>query len=160
MPSGWSACARYTGIHSPLRGHRQTVCWATVAQNVGNECPNIGLVFGNILLALCDVLTDFSWCFNSLFSCIVLSLMILLQYFMILPWYFFLLFPRSLIECKYLCVSNILWYFQRKMRLWYFFREKISTCVKADRCYFFVCILTRRWRLVWRSFELRVWCEP
>ena len=35
-----------TGIRSPPRGHRQTVCWATVAHGVGNECPNIGLVFG------------------------------------------------------------------------------------------------------------------
>ena len=46
MPSGWSACARYTGIRSPPRGHRQTVCWAAIAHSVGNECPNIGLVFG------------------------------------------------------------------------------------------------------------------
>lgn len=61
---------------------------------------------------------------------------------MILPWYFFLLFSRSLIECKYRCISNIIWIFQRKMRLWYFFREKIFTCVKADRCYFFVLAFT------------------
>ena len=50
MPSGWSACARYTGIRSPPRGHRQTVCWATIAHSVGNECPNIGLVFGQYSL--------------------------------------------------------------------------------------------------------------
>ena len=46
MPSGWSVCARHTGIRSPPRGHRQTVCWAAIAHSVGNECPNIGLVFG------------------------------------------------------------------------------------------------------------------
>lgn len=46
MPFGWSVCARHTGIRSPLRGHRQTVCWAAIAHSVGNECPNIGLVFG------------------------------------------------------------------------------------------------------------------
>ena len=117
----------------PLHGHPQPTTWASADRVLGNCCPKRGqrvpkyrTCFWAIffLWSLCDVLTDFSWCFNSLFSCIVLSLMILLQYFMILPWYFFLLFPRSLIECKYLCVSNILWYFQRKMRLWYFFFEK------------------------------------
>ena len=46
MPSGWSVCARYTGIRSPPSGHRQPVCWAAVAHSVGNECPNIGFVFG------------------------------------------------------------------------------------------------------------------
>ena len=50
MPSGWSACARYTGIRSPPRGHRKTVCWAAIAHSVGNECPNIGLVFGQYSL--------------------------------------------------------------------------------------------------------------
>ena len=47
---GWSVYARHTGIRSPPRGHRQTVCWATVAHGVGNECPNIGLVFGQYTL--------------------------------------------------------------------------------------------------------------
>ena len=46
MPFGWSACARYTGIRSPPSGHRQPLCWATTAHNAGNECPNIGLIFG------------------------------------------------------------------------------------------------------------------
>lgn len=46
MPFGWSACARYTGIRSPPRGHRQPQCWATTAHNEGNEYPNIGLIFG------------------------------------------------------------------------------------------------------------------
>lgn len=46
MPFGWSACARYTGIRSPPSGHRQPVCWAAIAHSVGNECPNIGFVFG------------------------------------------------------------------------------------------------------------------
>ena len=46
MPSGWSACARYTGIRSPPSGHRQPLCWATTAHNVGNECPNVGIIFG------------------------------------------------------------------------------------------------------------------
>ena len=50
MPFGWSVYARHTGIRSPPRGHRQTVCWATVAHGVGNECPNIGLVFGQYTL--------------------------------------------------------------------------------------------------------------
>ena len=50
MPSGWSACARYTGIRSPPSGHRQTVCWAAIAHSVGNECPNIGFVFGQYSL--------------------------------------------------------------------------------------------------------------
>ena len=46
MPFGWSACARYTGIRSPPSGHRQPLCWALIAHNAGNECPNIGLIFG------------------------------------------------------------------------------------------------------------------
>ena len=46
MPFGWSFCARYTGIRSPPSGHRQPLCWATTAHNAGNECPNIGLIFG------------------------------------------------------------------------------------------------------------------
>ena len=46
MPFGWSACARYTGIRSPPSGHRQPLCWATTAHKAGNECPNIGLIFG------------------------------------------------------------------------------------------------------------------
>ena len=50
MPSGWSACARYTGIRSPPSGHRQPRRWATTAHNVGNECPNIGLIFGQYSL--------------------------------------------------------------------------------------------------------------
>ena len=50
MPSGWSACARYTGIRSPPRGHWQPVCWATITHNVGNECPNIEFVFGQYSL--------------------------------------------------------------------------------------------------------------
>ena len=50
MPFGWSACARYTGIRSPPSGHRQPLCWATTAHNAGNECPNIGLVFGQYSL--------------------------------------------------------------------------------------------------------------
>ena len=45
-----SACARYTGIRSPPRGHRQPVCWAAIAHSVGNECPNIGFVFGQYSL--------------------------------------------------------------------------------------------------------------
>ena len=45
-PFGWSAYARYTGIRSPPSGHRQPLCWATTAHNAGNECPNIGLIFG------------------------------------------------------------------------------------------------------------------
>ena len=66
MPSGWSVCARHTGIRSPPRGHRQTVCWAIVAHSVGNECPNIGLVFGQYSLgALC--------CLNYLFAMFKLS---------------------------------------------------------------------------------------
>ena len=55
MPFGWSVCARYTGIHSPPSGHRQPLCWAINAHNAGNECPNIGLILGNILLILCDI---------------------------------------------------------------------------------------------------------
>ena len=46
MPFGWSSCARYTGIRSPSSGHRQPLCWVTTAHNAGNECPNIGLIFG------------------------------------------------------------------------------------------------------------------
>ena len=82
MPFGWSACARHTGIRSPSRGHRQTVCWATVAQNVGNECPNIGLVFGQyswffamfkqIFLVLRAIFNDTSMVFNDT-SMILLS---------------------------------------------------------------------------------------
>ena len=46
MPFGWSFCARYTGIRSPPSGHLQPLCWATTAHKAGNECPNIGLIFG------------------------------------------------------------------------------------------------------------------
>ena len=46
MPFGWSSCARYTGIRSPPSGHLQPLCWVTTAHNAGNECPNIGLIFG------------------------------------------------------------------------------------------------------------------
>lgn len=50
MPSGWSVCARHTGIRSPPRGHWQTVCWAAIAHSVGNSCPNIDFVFGQYSL--------------------------------------------------------------------------------------------------------------
>ena len=46
MPFGWSACARYTGIRSPPSGHRQPLCWAPLSIMLGNERPNIGLIFG------------------------------------------------------------------------------------------------------------------
>ena len=60
MPFGWSVYARHTGIRSPPRGHRQTVCWATVAHGVGNECPNIGLVFGQYTVRLKAYLSSIS----------------------------------------------------------------------------------------------------
>ena len=50
MPSGWSVCARHTGIRSPPRGHWQTVCWAAIAHSVGNSCPNIDFAFGQYSL--------------------------------------------------------------------------------------------------------------
>lgn len=73
-PFGWSACARYTGIRSPPSGHRQPLCWATTAHNAGNECPNIGLIFGQYSFDSLRYLKRSNW----LFACFVLSLMILL----------------------------------------------------------------------------------
>ena len=69
MPSGWSACARYTGIRSPPRGHRKTVCWAAIAHSVGNECPNIGLIFGQYFLGSLR-------CLNCLFLMFQLSFLV------------------------------------------------------------------------------------
>ena len=69
MPSGWSACARYTGIRSPPSGHRQTVCWAAIAHGEGNECPNIGLVFGQYSLGSLR-------CLNYLFALFKLSFLV------------------------------------------------------------------------------------
>ena len=60
QPFGWSACARYTGIRSPPSGHRQPLCWATTAHNAGNECPNIGLIFGQYSF---DSLRYLKWLF-------------------------------------------------------------------------------------------------
>ena len=58
MPSGWSACARHTGIRSPPRGHWQPVCWATIAHSVGDECPTIGLIFGQYSFGSLRCLTN------------------------------------------------------------------------------------------------------
>ena len=131
MPFGWSACARYTGIRSPPRGHRQPLCWALVAHNAGNECPNIGLIFGQYSFDSLRYLKRLNW----LFAYFVLSLMILLWFLMILLWYFFLLFARSLISYKYLYINDITYYFLLQMRLWDFFRKNIYVCEKED--YFF-----------------------
>ena len=45
----WSLYALRLVCLCPLHGHPQPVCWATVAHSVGNECPNIEFVLGNIL---------------------------------------------------------------------------------------------------------------
>ena len=77
MPFGWSACARYTGIRSPLSGHRQPLCWAIAAHNAGQRVPKYRTRFWAIYFmwffvmfkqSFCDVLIDFLRCFNSLFS--------------------------------------------------------------------------------------------
>ena len=120
MPFGWSFCARYTGIRSPPSGHQQPLCWATTAHKAGNECPNIGLIFGQYFFDSLRYLKRLNW----IFACFVLSLMILLWFLMILLWYFFLLFARSLISYKYLYINNITWYLRLKMRLWDFFLKK------------------------------------
>ena len=73
MPFGWSACARYTGIRSPPSGHRQPLYWALIAHNAGNECPNIGLIFGQYSFDSLRYLKRLNW----LFAYFVLSLMIL-----------------------------------------------------------------------------------
>lgn len=125
MPFGWSACAHYTGIRSPTRGHRQPLCWATTAHNVGNECPNVGIIFGQYSFDSLRYLKRLNWNF----ACFVLSLMILLWFLMILLWYFFLLFARSLISYKYLYINNITWYLRLKMRLWDFF---LKICIIAS----------------------------
>lgn len=124
MPFGWSFCARYTGIRSPPSGHQQPLCWATTAHKAGNECPNIGLIFGQYFFDSLRYLKRLNW----IFACFVLSLMILLWFLMILLWYFFLLFARSLISYKYLYINDITWYLRLKMRLWDFFLKKIYTC--------------------------------
>ena len=64
MPFGWSSYARYTGIRSPPSGHLQPLCWATTAHKSGNECPNIGLIFGQYSFDFCDNL-----CFNAKLIC-------------------------------------------------------------------------------------------
>ena len=50
---------------------------------------------------------------------------------MILRWYFSLHFQRSLIRGKVLCTKDISLILHRKMRLWYFFREKrfLRACI-------------------------------
>lgn len=59
---------------------------------------------------------------------------------MILPWYFSLRFLRSLIRDKVLCIKDISLILCRKMRLWYFFREK--RFIRACICWFFIaCVL-------------------
>ena len=132
MPFGWSFCARYTGIRSPPSGHRQPLCWATTAHNAGNECPNIGLIFGQYSF---DSLRYLKWLFAMLkmtfsdvqtgFShALYYLLMILLWFLMILLWYFFLLFARSLISYKHLYINDITRYLRLKMRLWDFFLKK------------------------------------
>ena len=55
---------------------------------------------------------------------------------MILRWYFSLHFQRSLICDKALCIKDISLILYRKMRLWYFFREKIF--IRAYDCWFFI----------------------
>ena len=113
MPSGWSACAHHTGIRSPPRGHWQPVCWAFIAHSVGNECPNIGLIFGQYSLTFRALV----WVFTSVSD-------IVYDTFMRLLWYFSSPFYRSLILCKCLYIINIRFWYLRKMRLWYFFRRK------------------------------------
>ena len=59
---------------------------------------------------------------------------------MILRWYFFLHFQRSLIRDKVLCINDIILILYRKMRLWYFFLEK--RFLRACNWWFFIaCVL-------------------
>ena len=115
-----------SGKVTPAHGHLLPVKRASVARKWGNECPYYGqwmpklracfwaIFFWYFMMfkrSFCDVKTSFLRYLNWFFSCIVLSLMILLWHFMILLWYFFLLFTRSLIDCKYRYISNIIWIF-------------------------------------------------
>ena len=99
MPSGWSACARYTGIRSPPRGHWQPVCWATIAHSVGNECPNIGFVFGQYSLGSLR-------CLNNLFALFKLTFLdVFVAYFRLLIAFFCFLLVFLW------CISKNWWYF-------------------------------------------------
>ncbi len=63
---------------------------------------------------------------------------------MILRWYFFLHFQRSLIYVKVLCIKDISLVLYPKMRLWYFFREKWF--IRAYICWFFIaCVLLSKY---------------
>ena len=63
---------------------------------------------------------------------------------MILRWYFYLHFQRSLIYVKVLCIKDISLILYPKMRLWYFFREK--RFIRAYICWFFVaCVLLSKY---------------
>ena len=63
---------------------------------------------------------------------------------MILQWYFSLHFQRSLIRDKALCIKDISLILYRKMRLWYFFREKrfLRACIYW---FFIACVLLSKY---------------
>ena len=63
---------------------------------------------------------------------------------MILRWYFFLHFQRSLIRDKVLYIKDISLVLCLKMRLWYFFREKrfIRACIYW---FFIACVLLSKY---------------
>ena len=87
---------------------------------------------------------------------------------MILRWYFSLHFQRSLIRDKVLCIKDISLILYRKMRLWYFFREKrfIRACIYW---FFIACVLLSKYhyslipfvgRIMFRDSSPFYYCVP
>ena len=111
MPVGWALRDHVMGIDSPCAGHLLPV-------TAGIECPKYGTVSGQY--------REISWvsCFYDTSCCFYDTSMILLVK------------EREKYHfCNSLSFSCITYYFKYKMRLWYFFREKISFVCKILSIY-------------------------
>lgn len=120
----WSLYALRLVCLCPLHGHPQPTTWASADRVLGNYCPWRGQRVPKYRTCFWAIFFRFFALFKLLFRvhravfndtsiAFYDTSMILLSAFL-----------RSLIDCKYLSISSIIWIFQRKMRLWYFFCRK------------------------------------